>query len=231
MTSDTEISLRRPKWYERANEASFKPTAGGYVFQRPAPWLFARARYYLVSEAQKRELLEGLRRWRLLLLMASLVNVLVIIGVVLPMTMWPKTFAPVFVPVLRAVGPLGLGLTVMAAMALAMVPLIVIAQIHLARVLRAGLAGAPLTDERIRMRDQLPDIARSASPFVLAAGLIGGGCMLLGGVFVMVDAYQDGHLARTAPLASIGLVFGALLTAYFVWLLRLRVKQGRATAG
>src|SRR5436305_42431 len=98
----TETSLRRPSWYARANEASFRPTTGGYVFQRPSPWMFARPHYYLVTETQRAALLEGLRRWRLLLLMASLVNLLVIIGVVLPMTLWPKAFAPLFVPVLRA---------------------------------------------------------------------------------------------------------------------------------
>ena len=66
----TEMSLHRPKWYARANEAAFKPTAGGHVFQRPSPWMFARPRYYLVTDAQKAELLDGLERWRLLLLMA-----------------------------------------------------------------------------------------------------------------------------------------------------------------
>jgi hypothetical protein len=56
-----------PRWYEVANEASFKLTPAGHVFQAPSPWIFARSRYYLVSDAQKAELLAGLRRWRLLL--------------------------------------------------------------------------------------------------------------------------------------------------------------------
>jgi len=226
----TDNALRQPKWYERANEASFKPTAGGYVFQAPSPKVFARPRYYLVTEAQKAQLLEGLGRWRILLLIASLLNVLVIVGVVLPMTLSPKTFAPYLVPVIRAVGPIGLALAVAAAMALVMAPLIVVAQIHLARVLRAGLVGAPLTDERIKVRDQLPNIARSASRLVLVAGLIGGTMLIASSVMMMVDAYQEGHLARNAPLSGFVLMCGVLLTAYFVYLVRLRMKQGRATA-
>ncbi len=227
----TEISLRRAKWYARANEASFRPTSGGYVFQRPSPWMFARPRYYLVTEAQKAELLDGMQRWRLLLMTASLVNLLVIAVVVLPLMLWPKTFVPYLVPLVRAIGPLGLGLLVVAAMTLLMAPLIIIAQVHLARVLRAGLAGAPLTDERIRIRDQLPNIARSVPRFVIAIGLIGGLCTVGGSAISLVDAYHEGHLGRGTAFSGFGLGFGALLTVYFVWLMRLRLKQNEAAAG
>ena len=227
----SNISQRQPKWYERANEASFKPTAGGYVFQAPSPKVFARPRYYLVTEAQKAQLLEGLGRWRLLLMMASLVNLLVIVVVVLPMTLWPRSFAPVFVPLIRALGPVGLIVAFVAAMALVMTPLIVVAQIHLARVLRAGLAGAPLTDERIKVSEQLPNIARSSSRLLLAAGLIGGALMIAGSAMQLIDAHLEGHLARTAPLAGFALGCGLVLTAYFAWLVRLRAKHNRAAAG
>jgi len=226
----SEIALRRPKWYARANEASFRATTGGYVFQRPSPWMLARPSYYLVTEAQKAELLEGLQRWRLLLMTASVVNLLVIAAIVLPMTLWPKIFVPYLVPMIRAIGPLGLGVTLVAAMLLLMAPLMIVAQVHLARVLRSGLAGAPLTDERITLRDQLPNIARSVPRFVIAIGLVGGLCMMGGSAIAMVDAYLEGHLARGAAIFGFGLGFGALLTAYFVWLIRLRLKQSRATA-
>jgi hypothetical protein len=35
----------------------FKPAAGGFVFRMPSIWMFGRAEHYLVSEAQKAELL------------------------------------------------------------------------------------------------------------------------------------------------------------------------------
>ena len=75
----------------------------------------------------------------------------------------------------------------------------------------------------------MPNIARSVPRFVIAIGLVGGVCMMGGSLIAMVDAYQEGHLARGAAFSGFGLGFGALLTAYFVWLLRLRLKQGRAT--
>ena len=60
------------RWYARANEASFKPIEGGYVFQAPSPWMFARPRYYLVSAAKKAEISAHLARWRLLLFLPVL---------------------------------------------------------------------------------------------------------------------------------------------------------------
>lgn len=227
----TDTSVRQPKWYERANEASFKPTAGGHVFQAPSPWVFARPRYYLVTEAQKAQLLEGLRRWRLILLMASLLNAAVLVGFVLPMILWPKTLAPYFLPLLRAVGPVGLGIAVAVAMGGVMAPLIVAAQIHLARTLRTGLAGAPLTDERIKVSEQLPRIARSASRLVIAAGLIGGALMIAGGAMQLIDAQLEGHLARAAPWSGFMIACGLMVTAYFLWLVRLRMKQNRVAVG
>src|SRR5258707_6806991 len=88
-----------PRWYESANEASFKLTSGGHVFQAPSPWMLARPRYYLVSDAQKAELLAGLGRWRLLLMIVVAVELLLIFSITLPMILWPATFGRLFAPV------------------------------------------------------------------------------------------------------------------------------------
>ena len=146
----------------------------------------------------------------------------------LPIALWPKALAPYLVPLVRGVGAAGLGLIIAAVMLLLMAPLIIAAQVHLARVLRSGLAGAPLTDERIRMRDQVPNIARSAPRSAIAIGLIAGMCVMAGSAIALVDAYFEGHLARTAAFGTPGFVFGLLLVAYFAWLVRLRVKHGAA---
>jgi uncharacterized membrane protein len=39
-------------------EARFKEVAGGFLFQAPSPWLFTPGEHYLVSEAQRAEILE-----------------------------------------------------------------------------------------------------------------------------------------------------------------------------
>jgi hypothetical protein len=39
-------------------EGRFKEVAGGFLFQAPSPWLFSPGEHYLVSEAQRAEILE-----------------------------------------------------------------------------------------------------------------------------------------------------------------------------
>jgi hypothetical protein len=214
-----------PRWYESANEASFKLTAGGHVFQAPSPWMFARPRYYLVSDAQKAELLAGLGRWRLLLMTVTAIELLLIFSITLPMILWPTAFGRLFAPIFLQLG-FGLFILVLSlAMILLLMPLFAVPQIYLARLLRSVLADAPRTDERITIAEQLPKIATSASGWVLACGLIGGLAIVGGGVLQMYDAYIEGHLARSALTSAASLIAGGLLIAYFVYLRRLKAKS------
>ena len=80
-----------PRWYECANEASFKSTSEGHVFQAPSPWIFALPRYYLVNDSQKAELLARLGQWRLLLLIATVIELSFTLSIALPMILWPGT--------------------------------------------------------------------------------------------------------------------------------------------
>ena len=89
-----------PRWYERANEASFKPVEGGYVFQAPSPWIFARPSYYLVSDAKKAEISARLGRWRLLLLMVGPA----ILCLMLPVILFPSTIGRLFLPLYQQLG-------------------------------------------------------------------------------------------------------------------------------
>ena len=227
MTAPPEPGL---KWYARANEASFKPTAGGYVFQAPSPWIFARPRYYVVSEAQKAQLLAGLGRWRLLLIAAMVANFALVGSIMLLMQWWPATFARPLVPLAQSLGSFGFILLLFAVFALMTAPVLAMPQVYLAGVLRAGLVGAPLTDERIRISDQLPKIATSVSRTVLAVGLIAGSVLIVSSLLILLDGYLEGHLLRGALQMIPALLFGALLTAYFVYLLRLRARQKQAAA-
>ena len=214
-----------PRWYECANEASFKPAPGGHVFQAPSPWMFARPRYYLVNDAQKAALLARLGTWRLLLMIATVTELLLTLSITLPMILWPGTFARLFVPMHNQLGT-GLFAAVLAAMMmLPIVSLFAVPQIYLARTLRSVLSDAPRTDERITLGEQLPKIAASVSGKVLVVGLIGGLAMMSGGIAQMFDAFLEGHLARSAPANAAIFIMGGLLGSYFVYLLRLKAKS------
>jgi uncharacterized membrane protein len=54
-------------------EARFKEVAGGFLFQTPSPWLFTPGEHYLVSEAQRAEILELGRDYHPMVRMAVLV--------------------------------------------------------------------------------------------------------------------------------------------------------------
>ena len=214
-----------PRWYECANEASFKLTAGGHVFQAPSPWMLAWPRYYLVNDAQKAALLAGLGRWRLLLMIATVIELALALSITLPMILWPGTFARLFLPMHHQLG-IGLFATVLAAtMMLPIVSLFAVPQVYLARVLRSALADAPRTDERITVAEQLPKIATSVSTKVLVVGLIAGLAMMSGSILQVFDAFLEGHLARSAPTNAAIFIMGALLISYFVYLLRLKAKS------
>jgi len=190
--------------------------------------MFAWPRYYLVNDAQKAELLVGLGRWRLLLMIATVLELALTFSITLPIILWPGPFARLFVPMHDHLGT-GLFATVLAAiMIVPIVSLFAVPQVYLARVLRPVVADAPRSDERITVAEQLPKIAASVSARVLAVGLIAGLAMTGGSLLQMFDAYLQGHLARSAPTNGAIFTAGALLIAYFVYLLRLKAKSKQA---
>src|SRR5262245_48230137 len=92
------------RWYEAANEGSFKATDGGYVFQSPNPWIFARPRYYFVNDTEKAAISERMRRWRILMLTLMMVD-FALVGLFLAfITLWPTTLAVLFRPIMQVVG-------------------------------------------------------------------------------------------------------------------------------
>jgi hypothetical protein len=212
------------RWYERANEASFKAVNGGYVFQNPNPWVFARPSYYLVNDAKKAEILVHLGRWRLMIFLVSVTPLLFALTAIV----CSPTLGSFLLPVSRALGPVLFTLVVCASATILMSLVMAIPQIYLARSLRPLLADAPRTAERIKIAEQLPTIAASVSSTVLVASLIGGLGMMGGGGAMLVDAYYEGHLARSLAASLPLMLLGMLLTAYLVYLLRLKTKMARA---
>ncbi len=217
-----------PRWYECANEASFKSAPGGHVFQAPSPWMLAWPRYYLVDDAQKAQLLAGLGRWRLLLMIATVIELLLILSITLTKILWPGTFASLLVPMYQQLGVSLFALTLGAVMIVPIVSLFAVPQIYLARALRSVLADAPRSDERITVAEQLPKIAASASGKLLVVGLISGLTMIASSLFLMIDAFMDGHLAGSALSSATFMLIGALLASYFIYLLRLKTKAKQA---
>jgi hypothetical protein len=212
------------RWYEAANEASFKPLAEGYVFQSPNPWIFARPRYYLVTGAQKAEIFALLGRWRLLLITAILIIFALFGSLISFMTFFPAAFMRLAGPALQF-GIAPFSVLVSGLLMLLIVPLIAVPQIYLSRGLRAPLAYAPRTNERITMAEQLPKLAGAVSGKVLVLCLVCGICLMGSAILGLVDAYFEGHLARYPLLTFLPLfALGGLLTGYIVYLIRLRKK-------
>jgi hypothetical protein len=187
--------------------------------------MLAWPRYYLVNDAQKAELLARLGTWRLLLMIAMVIELLLTLSITQTMILWPGTFARLFVPLHNQLGTSLFASVLAAAMILPIVSLFAVPQIYLARTLRSVLADAPQTDERITLGEQLPKIAASVSGKVLVVGLIGGLAMMSGGIAGMLDAFLEGHLARSATANAAILIIGGLLGSYFVNLLRLKSKS------
>jgi hypothetical protein len=208
------------KWYEGAEEAAFKPVAGGYVFQPPSLyWPFARSRGYLVNEAQKAELADCLRRQRRRIFLLVVVYVFGFgLTAAVGMSGGGQRISPVGFIAIVAV-------TVLAAVLIAIVP-----HIYLMRTLRPLIADLPRTDERITLRDQLHSLAAAISVKLLWLGGIGGGLMIIGNIVSIVDAIAQGRAGSKLFWPIFGLVFGALLTSYFAYLALLKAKLKRTAS-
>lgn len=214
---ETTMIPTKPRWYARANEASFKPIENGFVFQAPSPWIFVRPRYFLVSAAKKEKISAVLERWRLLLFMPALGEICLF----LPMIIFSSLLSPLYKQLGGALFPFFL----FTILILLLVPLIALPQIYLARGLRPLLADAPPTIERIKLAEQLPIVAVTASTKLLVLGLVSALSMLAASGLLLLDASLEGRLAGSALLSSsIFAVMGGLLTFYFIYLLRLKAK-------
>jgi hypothetical protein len=205
------------KWYEGAEEAAFKPVAGGYVFQPPSLyWPFARSRGYLVNEAQKAELAACLRRQRRRIFLLVVVYV---IGLGLTAAIGMSGGA-------QRVSPVGF-IAIVLVTVLAVILIAIVPHIYLMRTLRPLIADLPRTDERITLGDQLHSLAAAISGRLLLLGGIGGGLMIIGNIVSIVDAIAEDRGGSGLFWPIFGLVFGALLTSYFAYLALLKARLKR----
>jgi hypothetical protein len=211
------------RWYEAANEASFKAVKGGYVFQNPNPWIFARPSYYRVNEQQKAKILIHLGHWRLMLLLLQAVT----LAAALVPIISPRSLGSLLVPAFLALGPGLFSLLIAGGALLIIAVLIAIPQIYLARSLHPMLAKLPHTHERIKVCEQLPKIAAAVSGRVLVIGLIGAVALIGAAGLKLVEAYLDGHLAASVATSSLWTITGVLLGSYFGYIMHLKAKVKR----
>ena len=73
-------------------EARFKKVVGGFLFQAPNPWLFAPGEHYLVSEAQRDEILELGRGYH------SIVRVVVLVSLFIGCPVGAVYLVSLFIP-------------------------------------------------------------------------------------------------------------------------------------
>jgi hypothetical protein len=206
------------KWYEGAEEAAFKPIAGGYVFQPPSLfWPVVRGRAYRVNETQKAELAACLRRQRGLIFLLLVAYVLIGLGLAAAID--------------AAGGPGRIStaefIAILAMTMLGAVPIVILPHIYLVRTLRPLLADLPRTEERISLGYQLRSLAAAVSLPLLLLGALGGGLMIIGNVISIVDVVAEGRGGSKLYWPIFGLLFGALLTSYFAYLAMLKRKLKR----
>jgi hypothetical protein len=210
------------RWYEGAEEAAFKPASNGYVAQLPGPTLFGRSRSYVVNRAQKAEIAAALRRQRrlMLVLMLSLVPVGAAFGLIAAILHQEgQTLLPLWI---------GIGTALLLLLAFAAS---VLAQVYAMRPLRPLLATLPLTDERISLDEQVGRVASSVSGKVLAAGLISGPMVIIFNVLMVMRSINKGYFEVIVLWNAIAGLGGAMLTAYFVWLLIMRRRRAGGQPG
>ena len=127
--------------------------------------MLTRPRYYLVSDAQKAELLVRLGRCRLLSMIVTLVEMSsLFLALMLPTMLWPATFGRLLPAMHHQLGA-GLFLVLLIVlMSLLTVPFLAAPQIYLARALRPILANAPRSEKRITLAQRFPKSLRPHQP-------------------------------------------------------------------
>ena len=134
----------------------FKPAGDRYVFQAPSRWVFGRTCRYLVTDAQKQDLLAIVAPPRPGLRVAMIVAVILGWTIAVSSFMWmvsphdEPTAADVLVMAVLILGPLFLAFALMLRQKL--------------RRMQPILAGAPQTDERITPQERRVAMVSALSP-------------------------------------------------------------------
>jgi hypothetical protein len=177
-----------------AREAlSFKKVEDGYVFRAPNPWVFGRARYFLVDEAQKAQLLAAMTA-------RSQLMTGVVLGIAFAVTYGASVAAIIFV---SGPGEPGIGsfMTMVVMAVVCLFAAIVIAVRPAARRVQPLLADLTPTDQRITAADRR--LATQNMMSVPAQLMLAASQAILSAVFFMQAMQKTGgNLASIFANAS-----------------------------
>ena len=194
------------RWFEGAEEAAFMPVAGGYLLQLPNRWFIGRAQRYLVNESQKAPIAAIMRRRRRLVIPLLLAYLALVVSffLLLRWSMGPH-------------GPTSLSVAIaIAYIVLTVAALVLAPHYYMMRKLAPLLAGLPPTEQRIKLGDQIRNLAKAMPDKLLLIGGAGGALMIIGNLMVVADAIHDGHWGGHLVWTALSLLVGGLLTGYFV---------------
>jgi hypothetical protein len=203
-----------PSLLDRAVEASFKPTEGGYEFRFPNPWLLGSWRRYLVNEAQKERLADFLRQRQRFLLRLLAATVLIAAA----LTVWLQ--------VSPAADPALAGLIIILALA-AMLALALVQHFSLMRRIEPVLAGLSRIDEPVTLHEQIVGVAAAIGTLPVALGGMGGVLIAAANFKSLVLAFSEGSVGFDLVWSVLGLLVGVGLAGYFGYLGVLKRKLKR----
>ena len=201
-------------WLEGIEESAFKPVPGGYIFQSPNPWLFARPNYYLVNDAQKAVIGECLRKRVRFGMVFSLLSSVVVIALITALIVYFRQ------------SPLSPFLIGASAVILLIVPVLLVPHVYLMRMLGPIIKDLPKSDQRFTTNEQYSKLAGAKPKWLIYSGMAAGMLVILGGLIGLYDLWSEGRLAGRwfwfGPAFS--MIGGVILAGYFVYLAKLKKK-------
>jgi hypothetical protein len=207
------------RWFEGAEEAAFMPVAGGYLLQLPNRWFVGRPQRYLVDETQKAPIQAIMRRRRSLVIRLLFAYFALVVAFILLLvwSMGPHGSTSLSIAI-------GIGYVVLTIATLVLAP-----QHYMMRKLAPLLAELPTTEQRIKLADQMRNLAKAMPATLLLMGCVGGAMMTIGDLMVVAGAIHDGHWEGHLVWTGLSLLAGGLLTGYFGSLMVLK-KRVRGAA-
>jgi hypothetical protein len=205
------------RWFEGAEEAAFMPVAGGYLLQLPNRWFIGRPQGFLVNDQQKAAIAAIMRRRRSLVV-PLLLTYLALIAAFLLLLRW--SMGP------HGLTSLSLGIAI-SYIVLTVAALVLAPHYYMMRKLAPLLAELPATEQRIKLGDQIRNLAKAMPDKLLLIGGAGGAMMMAGNLMVVADAIHDGHWGGHLVWTALSLLVGGLLTGYFVGLVALKNRLRR----
>ena len=205
-----------PSIFDRAIDASFKPSEGGYDFRCPSPWLIGSWHTYRVSADQKERLAVCLRQRQRLVLRLAVLCLLIAAA----FTVWLQTH-PDFDPAIA-------GLFVVVALAVMLV-IAVVQHIYLMRKIEPVLAEVRRPGEHASLHEQIVGVAATITALPLTLGGVGGALIAAASIKSIALAFAEGTIGLDIIWSVLQLLVGAALTAYFAYLviLKRRLRQRR----